>query len=334
MRYFMSYLDAEFLEDFFKQKPTNVESDGEELEIWRHWLRFIRDKSDIDLTVTVDSTDLSYNINTAFTRELIDGYLQGKEHISINSKKLDSVTARDLVVNSEKPTFIFRNKLQNAEITEEKTGFCCIDGTSFFEKWQHYFKAKSYAISKSTVPNQLEKWSDLFLDYRYPSNAFVIVDNYIFNYKPNINNNLLKIIKEILQSSKNVKTEIDLIIVSEHFYKENGENEVSIDKLHNEIIRYLRNFSILNVNLCLVKAKYHDRLILSNYFVMDSGNSFNYFGSDGSTVLNQNTHLSLTPLTSDYSKINAYKNELSDIIEQSQEYKGTKKNRLLKSLLT
>ncbi len=332
MRYFMSYLDEDFLEDFFKQKPTDVESDGEELEIWRHWLRFIREKTDIDLTVTVDSTDLSYNINTAITRELINDYLQGKQHISINTKRLDSYTARDWVLNSSKPTYIFRNKIQNAEITEEKTGFCFIDGISFFEKWQHYFKPKSYAISKSSVPNQLTKWGDLFLDYRYPSNAFVLVDNYIFSNKLNINNNLLKIIKEILQPSKRVNTEIDLIIIGEQFYKESNREDVSVDKIYNDISRYLRDNLILNVNLCIVKAKYHDRLILSNTFVINSGNSFNYFSYDNYTILPQNTHLSLTPLAFDYSKINTYKNELSDIIEQSQEYKGIKRNRLLKLL--
>lgn len=332
----MSYIDDVFLDDFFKQKPTDIESAGDELEIWRDWLRFVRYKTDIDLAVTINTEDLAYNINSSITRELIDDYLQGGSHIKINTKKLERSQAKDLVVNSHKPTFIFRNNLPNAEITEEKTGFCCITGASFFEKWQHFFKAKTFSISKNTTQNQLSKWSDLFAEYRYPSNAFVIADNYIFSYKPNIKNNLLKILKELLNSAKQVTTEIDLIIIGEGFYKErDSDNEdISIDKLHREVTKYLRDeLKFYNFNLCIVKAKYHDRLILSNYFVINSGNSFNYFNYDDVTVLPQNTRLSLTPFTHDYSFIDTYGAELSEIIENSEEYKGTKRNRLLKRLV-
>ncbi len=334
MKYFMSYIDDAFLDAFFKQKPTDMESTGEELEIWRNWLRFVRHKTDIDLTVTLNTEDLTYNINSSITRELIDGYLQGSSYIKINTKKLERSQAKDLVVNSHKPTFIFRNSLKNDEITEENTGFCCITGTTFFEKWQHFYKAKTFSISKNTTQNQLSKWGDLFAEYRYPSNAFVIADNYIFSYKPNIKNNLLKILKELLNSAKQVTSEIDLIIISESFYKENGSTEISIDKLHREVTKYLRDdLKFYNFNLCIVRAKYHDRLILSNYFVINSGNSFNYFNYDDVTVLPQNTRLSLTPFTYDYSFIDTYCTELSEIVENSEEYKGTKQNRLLKLLI-
>lgn len=332
MKYFMSYIDDAFLDDFFKQKPTDIESAGDELEIWRDWLRFVRYKTDIDLAVTINTEDLAYNINSSITRELIDDYLQGGSHIKINTKKLERSQAKDLVVNSHKPTFIFRNNLPNSEITEEKTGFCCITGASFFEKWQHFFKAKTFSISKNTTQNQLSKWSDLFAEYRYPSNAFVIADNYIFSDKDKIKKNLIAILKELLISSKKVCTEIDLIIVSGQVYKE-GYNDVSLDKIYKEVIKHLRDALFLNVNLCIVKAKYHDRLILSNYFVINSGNSFNYFNYDDVTVLPQNTRLSLTPFTHDYSFIDTYGVELSEIIENSEEYKGTRRNRLLKRLV-
>jgi hypothetical protein len=41
----------------------------------------------------------------------------------------------------------------------------------------------------------------------------------------------------------------------------------------------------------------------------------------------------LTPFTHDYSFIDTYGAELSEIIENSEEYKGTKRNRLLKRLV-
>lgn len=333
MRYFMSYIDDGFLDDFFKQKPTDMESESDELDIWRDWLSFVRNKTDIDLTTSINTKDLAYNINSSITRELIDDYFQGKPHITINTKKLETTSAKALVLNSQKPTFIFRNDLENIEITEAKTGFCYITGTCFFEKWRHYFKTKTYSISKNTTQNQLFKWSDLFVPYRYPSNAFVIVDNYIFSNKPNIKNNLLKILKELLMPTKQVSTEIDLIIIAESFYKEVNSNgsEISIDKLYKDVIKYLReDLKLYNFNLCIVKAKYHDRLILSNYFVINSGNSFNYFNYDDVTILPQNTRLSLTPFTYDYSFIDTYKDELSKIIENCEEFKGNKQNRLLK----
>lgn len=332
MRHFMSYIDDAFLEDFFKQKPTDIESAGDELDIWRDWLRFVRHKTDIDLTIKSKIEDLAYDVNASLTKQLIDDYYQGKQHISLNTNKLENSTARDLVLNSAKPTFIFRNDLPNSEITEEKTGICCINGASFFDKWVHYYKSKAYSISKLVTQNQLEKWGDLFAHYRYPSNAFVIADNYIFTHKSNIKNNLLKIIKELLLSSKRVCTEIDLIIIAEQFYKEDND-DVSLEKLYREVTKHLRDALFLNVNLCIIKAKYHDRLILSNYFAINSGNSFSYFNYDAVTILPQNTRLSLTPYSHDYSYIDTYKAELLDIIEHCEDYKGTKRNRLLKMLV-
>lgn len=330
MRHFMSYIDDAFLEDFFKQKPTDIESAGDELDIWRNWFLFVQHKTDIDLTIKSTIEDLAYDVNSSLIKRLIDDYYQGKTHIAINTNKLDNSTARDLVLNSDKPTFIFRNELLNNEITEEKTGICCINGASFFDKWAHYHKSKAYSISKTITQNQLEKWGDLFAHYRYPSNAFVIADNYIFSFKPNIRNNLFRILSELLNGTKRINS-VDLIIITDEFYKEN-EIHVNLDKIYNQVERYLRDWGFLNVNLCIIKAKYHDRLILSNYFALNSGNSFNYFKYDDSIQI-QNTRLSLTPHTHDYSYIDTYKSELLDIIEQCQDYKGTKRNRLLKMLV-
>jgi hypothetical protein len=332
MRHFMSYIDDAFLTDFVKLKPTDIESAGDELEIWRDWFRFVREKTDIDLATNLKVEDLAYDVNSSLTKQLIDDYYQGKEHIKINTNRLENCTAKDLVLNSDKPTFIFRNELKNTEITEEKTGFCCINGESFYKKWQHYFKSKAYSISKINTENQLQKWSDLFINYQYPSNAFLIADNYIFSYKPNIPNNLLKLLKELLKLSKNVKGEIDLIIIADEFYKDQNKIEVDIEDLHKQVERYLRDWSFINVNLCIVKAKYHDRLIMSNYFIVNSGNSFNYFNY-GATILPQNTRLSITPYTHDYSYVHTYKDELSTIIEESIVFTGTKRNRLLKMLI-
>ena len=107
----MSYIDDGFLDDFFKQKPTDIESEGDELDIWRDWLSFVRNKTDIDLTTSINTKDLAYNINSSITKELIDDYFQGKPHITINTKKLETTSAKDLVLNSQKPTFIFRNEI-------------------------------------------------------------------------------------------------------------------------------------------------------------------------------------------------------------------------------
>ena len=327
MKYFISYIDEEFLEAFFNLKPTDMEADGEEVEIWRHWKNFLQNKTDIDYTGKINFVDLAYE---SLMTQIFNDRLQGDNYLQINSGKLEKTSAKELVTEATKPTFIFRNNLQNPELTEANTGICCITGATFYEKWQHYFKPRSFAVSKNPINNRLEKWSDLFFTYRYPSNAFVIVDNYVLSYEPNIKHNLLRLLKEVLYTSKFVKTEIDMIIVCENFYKEIDDREVGIDKLYKEITGYLRNASFLNVNLCIVKAKYHDRIILSNNFVITSGNSFNYFRYDGTTALPENTTLKLTPLTCDYSSIETYKAQLSNIIDQSTNFKGTKKNRLLK----
>jgi hypothetical protein len=71
----------------------------------------------------------------------------------------------------------------------------------------------------------------------------------------------------------------------------------------------------------------HDREILTNYYRISSGNSFNYYSFQGEIVVN--TKLDFNPiLSTNYENYISKLNELFDFIRGSNEKHGLKRNKL------
>ncbi len=342
MKYFMSYIDDAFLDDFFKQKPTDIDSDSDELDIWRDWLSFVRNKTDIDLAITLSSEDLKKSLeNNSLLFSLLNENQQGgsKTHIAVKTNKLEKSTAKDLVLNSEKPTFIFRNNLPNTEITEEKTGFCCINGACFFDKWRFLTKIETKLITKHLTPIRMRSWSELSI-WRHPINAIVICDNYILSDQRNINYNLLPLLKELLPThSLSIQTEIDIdiTIISSVFYKDFSTGiQLTATEISRKITQDLNRANISNFNLTIAKVNeqrlIHARDVFTNYFELSSDHSFSYFDRNGNVILPADAILTKKP------SINADNIEkrkirlatIKQLIDNSIEYSGSKNNRLFK----
>ena len=140
--------------------------------------------------------------------------------------------------------------------------------------------------------NRLDIW-DEFKKIKLPSNSLIITDHYIIDKKENIKNNLEAMLDAILPSQLDVDYHISIITLEDYSEKKPTYFQ---ERLAN--ITKLREYKI-KVNVYLVsKDRVHDRTILSNYWIAESGHGFDYYNPQGNIKGNHNTKLSISSINS------------------------------------
>jgi len=139
----------------------------------------------------------------------------------------------------------------------------------------------------------------------------IIADNYVLKDAGLIEENLIEFLKRIMPQ-KLKKQVFQLTIIIE-------ENEIpNIENRHKSIIQKLKEFLNYEVDLTLLatsKNNLHDRNILTNYMVINSGYGFTLFKN---SKVKQNTTLRFEPITYLRSKSTGYFEQIE--IPKNQNY--------------
>jgi hypothetical protein len=158
-------------------------------------------------------------------------------------------------------------------------------------------------------------------------------------FQPAIESNLFHVLKSLITNTVS-SYPIHLSILTSKFYcrKETIE-EVTIEEAYKLINDYLKiKLRLAHFDFTLVKTNmsdFHDRQIYTNYYVVKSGNSFNYFHYNGNSVLRSSTTIDVQPWTGENGGFfygETYEStlrELKRIIQNATVFIGSKKNRLL-----
>lgn len=130
------------------------------------------------------------------------------------------------------------------------------------------------------VFQKIKKWDDL-LNYSSPTTDIILVDRFIFSNQELYSSNLYSILKVLCQKVNNQR--VNIVIFTS---KENGD-VIDWDAIYTGIRnkvngRYRPNVTFVTVNKEVLKE--HDRSIFTNYKVFASGDSFNYFDSQGNKI--------------------------------------------------
>jgi len=347
---FHSTIDYSFLQDFLNQKPVGrIEEDDPNIDVWRDLLSFLRNKTEIDIDIPDAIVNIEENEPVGwFLKDLQDKYFQGEESLRFNTLQLQTALPKEFVEKGKKTKFIFYNNTCDTFLASgNSTGYYLFSGKELLKKWQEVINRPKLSSKKlnGVRKGSFSGWLD-FQCYTHPFNAIIIVDNYLFSFPKNLEDNVFKLLKVLLPKS-DLCTTIDIMIIASELYKyEDSGETVSINSLNNQIKKFLTTeLNLRNFRLSLIKTskkikQYHDRTIFTNYFVIKSGYSFTVCGHSGfirnklETILefSCDSLVNNNGVQTNVEYYNGFLEQISQIIRQSQDHTVCTENRLLADL--
>lgn len=129
--------------------------------------------------------------------------------------------------------------------------------------------------------NELRKWTDLG-KYSLPLTDIIFLDSFILADPSLIESNLIEYLKILCSNSFNT---INIVL-----YVNGGKISIDYDKCRQLVINAIKSVTGYSPNFTLVKYTEqrdmsslgeHDRTLLTNYYRVKSGDTYNYFLSNG-----------------------------------------------------
>jgi hypothetical protein len=182
--------------------------------------------------------------------------------------EIDSIKTHFFEQSNCKQTLIFTNDEETWFDAAENKGALCFSFAQYENKIETIINICQFKIDLS---ENFQGWSALSNLSKLPINQLVINDNYILTDKSNqkIANNLVPILKEILNKRLNIKVKLEI-------FTKTNEKEAQIRK--NDLSNYFKEF---NLDISLIQndltsnVNFHDRLIYTNFLIIDSASGFN-----------------------------------------------------------
>lgn len=165
-----------------------------------------------------------------------------------------------------------------------------VDITNWIKHIKPLSEEMFFKVHPSRSINDFLGWS--FIGYlKIPVNAAIIIDRYAFKYENSIKRNITEILKHLIPDD--LESDFDLCLITDE------EESLDFKKLKSLVTKEFKNLHkkcSLNLSIFTLRSHHistHDRKIITNYYIIKSGNSFDYYNNDNITV---DTSLTLTPL--------------------------------------
>ena len=315
----IAYFDLENLISFLKQPKD---------DLFQDCLKLL--KKQLDITFNFNKEDLkSFDEGIIFLKILSEGL--GEKKIKFNSEKFPARTLKSnshsdfnieellsvyFINDSNLNSLSNKDELLIADIGEEMRMF----KTLFLNNNDYKFD------KKLRIGTEFPSWKTL-QNYKSPFIDLIIVDNFILSDKSLFETNLKGIIENTLGLVSRKK--INIII----FLKSNQDN-IPFRELETEIQKIVIEKCKEVPNITLIKHySEHDRTILLNFIRIYSGDTFNYFLSNGrTTTKGKEIHFVSIAEKENYNLYIEMLKDLQKIIDNSKQESiiGDKKSRLLK----
>ena len=310
-------IDGAILTDFFKNQPKQIPFGTEADNFsWISFWSFLKSKTNLD----VRNYDENNVFHEAFFKHLTTG--RGDSKIIIGN---ESPIHKEGVVLAKKPSTLYclnGDDESNKEIIENNNGFIISFLNNYKKQWERLslvnhdktLTVREDAYIKSCT---LKSWEELD-NYLTKFTDVVIVDNYIFSREWLISSNFEKI---MVQLNKATPIKFNLTIYTFEGDKSKLNGSILMRKLDSIIEEHNIN---CNIQLIIAdrKVKEHDRGIFTNYLRIKSGDSFNYFDSQGRVKTN-GTDISFASMAEPNERAAAM-NVLYEVNENIKYLKGRK----------
>lgn len=208
--------------------------------------------------------------------------------------------------------------------------------------WKHeletlsklYVNTEEQDFDNQLSPSTIRNWNNI-AKYTAPCTDILIVDRYILSDKRLLSKNLFPIIKALISQTKDLPVNIVLVVE-----KNSIDSNIDLDTLSDSIKSIVEekvgeepNVTFMLCATHLGDQLFHDRLILTNYRAITSGDSFNYFNQEG-RIRTGGFGVTITSLAKRYSYvqeqvINTYCEKIQKEIAYAY-IRGDKKSNFLK----
>lgn len=309
-----TYAESKFIINLCEDIPID-EFDDKYL-LWRKVYNLISKKSNL----LIDSKDeLIKNISNPIIKRLIkisqeggSNILELKEHFeALNSNEFD-------IVNTVNPSAIY---CFDKTTVDTQHGLFIADSKNYIDKFSKISKEIVTISIDRNNPVYNNIWDKLFKD-KPPLNTIIIADNYLLDKPDSFKNNLFAILDALLPV-KNIKETIHIALVVKR-------DVINLQNKYFKISEYLQNKNS-NFKLGIYQTPLnapHDRMIITNYFYLSSGHSFDIVNGKGK--INKDTILTYHPIGSNESQtpFNIETKKLSNYTKGC-DVVGDRENRLL-----
>ena len=151
--------------------------------------------------------------------------------------------------------------------------------TLFFESFQY----------TKNIFHKISSWSDLE-KYVSPCTDIIITDLYIFSSPELYQQNIYSLIRTLAGRVKNSRVNIVIFTLKSNYnQKTKNEFEPDWDTIYSKLRKCADKHSSFNVTFVTASKQNleeHDRTIFTNYKYFASGDSYNYFDSNGDRITN------------------------------------------------
>lgn len=322
MKRLTTYSEIEFLESFFRSIPANpfesmVLNDNSDLQDWSSMLDIIYKNS--ELYIENIETFVNKSKSNPFFQRLINDSNAGGSKIR-ETKFFKDLLENEICLTQFKPSGIHYYKNETSSC---KLGVF----TNSLKTWKNGIKSisarKSYNVNKNKYLNNFPGWN-ILKNTGLPINAAIISDRYFLKWNNSYKYNLFDLLVNLIPNDlKNTDFHLTIITSIEDY-----DNPMNY---YQEINSFLKRKITPIVSFSLIAKPVrecpHDREIITNYYRLISGNSFDYYNKFGN--IRYNTTLEYFAINSETGNTHTLKlKEFKSLLENA-EYFGTGRNRLL-----
>lgn len=266
---FETYAESKFIVDLCETKPNDDLS--EEFDEWKKIFNIIAKKSNL----CIDSKDEllnKYSVNP-IVRNLIKTTQGGGSKLLVDKGHFDKIVSDKLDLKKTSkacPIFCLSEPKNNYN-----TGVFVANSKNYLEQ---FGKVTRESYSKSISKKETKfSWANL-LDNHPPLNSLIIADPYLMK-DSYFDKNLFPILDKLIPN-KNFEETFHITIITGSKANVspnliNGKYENIKNFIGSKISDFKLGFYVVPGNMM------HDRILITNYFYIASGNGFNLFKKDG-----------------------------------------------------
>lgn len=264
------YVEKEFLDNFSIEFDQKNPSPGQKIVA-----SIFEDYGDVEWFI-----DVEMNTPEDFEALELNYYFFAKRSNYKAPMGVSSIKERLFKHSDFEQTIIFSASDEKWFEEAEAKGALCFSYENYQRKIHGIINSCHFKIDLS---EQFKSWKYFTSLSNLPLNQLLINDNYILTDKSNqpLNQNVISLLQTLLFNKKESTTieiftkDLNPISPNKSHVKEAAKKRLK--KLNSGLDSDLHSIKIINNDLQKEKFDLHDRVLLSNFFSIDSGKGFNLF---------------------------------------------------------
>lgn len=215
-------------------------------------------------------------------KELTSGTIAQKpKWDSVYPDPSDELTLDNITIDKLCAVYLLDDEQPQHLASAMLVGYC---GHELDTLWQLYVRPEIQKYDYELKPSKISNWKNIST-FLTPCTDILISDRYILSNNSLLDRNLYQIINAIVKKTKHLPINIVLFVE-----RDSIGLGVVLEKVSETIKLNVEEIVGEEPNVTFVLCKkhreppFHDRLVLTNYRAIKSGDSFNYFNKNGDVI--------------------------------------------------